>query len=129
MEESDSNTRGSLGISSLDIEESGPSTYIGSLGVSSDTEDENDFNRVGRDVSILNGHFFKIVKEDDSKPNKITALCLKCKPKDVKIKGYRNSTSNFVSHLKRRHQEDGSFEEYQNYKKKENEFKTPSTKC
>jgi len=60
MEESDSDTRGSFGISSFDVERSGPSTHmIDSINVSSGTEDENDFNRVGRYATILNGHFFQ----------------------------------------------------------------------
>lgn len=64
---------------------------------------------------ILDGKFF-IYSEADSTTTKKVAFCTFCQPKEVKICGFNNSTSNFVTHLKRRHGED-VFKEYQIYSK------------
>jgi hypothetical protein len=42
--------------------------------------------------------------------------CVKCEPKIVELEGYGNSSSNFVTHLKRRHGPD-AIEEYKTYLK------------
>jgi len=63
--------------------------------------------------SILDGTFFSVVPEKSS-VNYIVAVCKKCKPKDVEVKGRLNSTSNFRSHLKRRHG-DAVLHEYMEY--------------
>jgi hypothetical protein len=44
---------------------------------------------------ILDGTFFKIVKEVD---NKVTAKCINCVNNE--ISGARNATSNFLRHLR-----------------------------
>lgn len=66
---------------------------------------------------LLDGTFFKYLPEE-CMGNKITALCMKC-PRDVltKVKGFHNCTSNFLSHLKRKHGQD-CIEEYKSYVKK-----------
>ncbi|CAH0731067.1 unnamed protein product, partial [Brenthis ino] len=72
---------------------------------------------------LLDGTFFKYLPEKCT-GNKITALCMKC-PRDVltKVKGFHNCTSNFLSHLKRKHGQD-CIEEYKTYvKKKKSEVK------
>ncbi|CAI6353220.1 unnamed protein product [Macrosiphum euphorbiae] len=48
----------------------------------------------------IDGKFFKILNEK-SLENKIVVQCVKCEPKIVELKGYGNSSSNFVTHLKR----------------------------
>ncbi|XP_076625083.1 uncharacterized protein LOC143343753 [Colletes latitarsis] len=53
-------------------------------------------------LAILDGTFFEINPEKCSDKS-VVAVCIKCKPKKVEIKGRANSTSNFRSHLKRRH--------------------------
>ena len=111
--EEDENTRDSVGFSALDLnEESGPSS-ISQIDVDSDNDNESSAG-----PTILNGKFFKIVYNEaegtDSSDN-ITASCVKCEPNLVTIKGSKKSTSNFISHLKRRHGQE-TFDEYQNYK-------------
>jgi hypothetical protein len=50
------------------------------------------------------GTFFKFLNDKScSQQNKTVVQCVKCDPKVVELKGYGNSTSNFVTHLKRRH--------------------------
>ncbi|CAB3222614.1 unnamed protein product [Arctia plantaginis] len=69
---------------------------------------------------LLDGTYFKHLPEESS-GNKITALCMKC-PKDMmtKVKGCNNCTSNFLSHLKRKHGQQ-CIEEYKTYVKKKRE--------
>lgn len=56
-------------------------------------------------LTILDGTFFQI--DSETLNNKtVVATCVKCSPKLVKIKGLLNSTSNYVSHLKRKHGEE-----------------------
>lgn len=66
---------------------------------------------------LLDGTYFKYLSGESS-GNKITALCMKC-PEDMmtKVKGYTNCTSNFLSHLKRKHGQQ-CIEEYKTYVKK-----------
>ncbi|CAH2093103.1 unnamed protein product [Euphydryas editha] len=66
---------------------------------------------------LLDGTYFKHLPGESS-GNKITALCMKC-PGDMmtKVKGYTNCTSNFLSHLKRKHGQQ-CIEEYKTYVKK-----------
>lgn len=52
--------------------------------------------------SVLDGTFFKIVPEKSSAIQKV-AICMRCLPNTVEIKGHINSTSNYVTHLKRVH--------------------------
>lgn len=42
---------------------------------------------------------------EESTEHRSVALCLICLPRIVKIKGYKNSSSNFISHMKHRHGE------------------------
>jgi len=51
-------------------------------------------------LAILDGLFFEVFSQDGEQ---IVATCQKCLPQNIKIKGTRNSTSNFLSHLKRKH--------------------------
>lgn len=76
-------------------------------------------------MTLLDGTFFQELPEK-STGNNIVAICNTCAPRYVEIKGYRNCTSNFVSHLKRRH---GSeiLEQYRIYKKRKTLHGRPST--
>lgn len=79
----------------------------------------------GPRLSLFDGKFFKYLPES-STSNNIVALCMKCSPQKKEVKGYHNCSSNFISHLKRKHGED-CVEEYKNYvKKKKNEKGTNS---
>lgn len=54
--------------------------------------------------NILKGKHFSVVSEKSSnKTNTIIALCHFCLPERKEIKGQLSSTSNFRSHLKRKH--------------------------
>lgn len=70
---------------------------------------------------ILDGKFF-VYSETESTKTKRVAICVSCRPKIVKISGFINSTSNFVSHLKRRHGE-GTYREYKNHLRNVNKSK------
>jgi len=63
-------------------------------------------------LSILDGKFFKIKSKMDK--NKVIATCITCEPRCVEIKGSLSSTSNFKSHLKRKHDQSvlDSYEDY-----------------
>ena len=63
--------------------------------------------------TILDGKFFEILR-DSSGTDKIVAICKKCLPNKVEIKGSRLCTSNFKTHLKRKHGQE-SIQEYQEY--------------
>jgi len=63
-------------------------------------------------MSILDGKFFKIKSKIEK--NKIIATCVICEPRNVEIKGSLSSTSNFKSHIKRRHDQ-SVIESYGNY--------------
>lgn len=53
-------------------------------------------------LAVLDGVFFKYVPAKSSDRH-LVGQCVKCLPKNVEIKGYIKSSSNFVSHLKRKH--------------------------
>lgn len=65
--------------------------------------------------TIVDGKFFKLIPEKCFSYNLMTS-CRKCEPELVEIRGNKNSTTNFLTHLKRRHGE-GAVEEYKIYKK------------
>lgn len=71
----------------------------------------------GPRMTILDGKFFKYL-ESKSSLRSIVAICQKCLPQLVEIKGSPGSTTNFLSHLRRKHGEN-AFEEYQHYLKYE----------
>ena len=52
--------------------------------------------------AILDGTFFCVLPEKSSAMS-VVAVCNKCRPKYVEVKVLLHSTSNFRSHLKRRH--------------------------
>lgn len=64
-------------------------------------------------LGVAVGKFFIPVPQKCS-PNRTVALCVKCMPSAVEIKGYGKSSSNFLSHLKRKHG-DTALEEYRQY--------------
>ncbi|KAK9681077.1 hypothetical protein QE152_g38601 [Popillia japonica] len=66
-------------------------------------------------LTLLDGKFFKY---DSSSSNGrcLVATCVKCLPDIIKIKGSLSSTSNFISHLKRKHGEQ-IMEDYHQYAK------------
>lgn len=63
--------------------------------------------------TILDGKFFELLP-DTSGTDKIVAICKKCLPNKVQIKGSRSCTSNFKTHLKRKHGQE-TIQEYQEY--------------
>ncbi|KAL4107528.1 hypothetical protein QTP88_017864 [Uroleucon formosanum] len=63
----------------------------------------------------INGIFFKFLPEKScASESKMVVQCVKCEPKIVELKGYGNSSSNFVTHIKRRHGNNAA-EEYKNH--------------
>jgi len=63
----------------------------------------------------IDGNFFKFLPEKScASENKTVIQCVKCEPKIVELRGYGNSSSNFVTHLKRRLGYDAA-EEYKNH--------------
>lgn len=77
--------------------------------------------------SILDGKFFEIHHES-SGTDKIVAICQKCLPNKVKIKGTRFCTSNFRTHLKRKHGQEAILEYQEHLKsKKSKNFRVSST--
>jgi len=66
-----------------------------------------------RFLVIVDGTFFEILT-DKSTGDNIVAVCKKCEPDVVEVKGHRLSSSNFVSHLKRKHGNE-AFTEYREY--------------
>jgi hypothetical protein len=71
-----------------------------------------DISETTDSMSILDGKFFKIKSKMDK--NKIIATCVICEQRCVEIKESLSSTSNFKSHLKRRHDE-SVLHSYENY--------------
>ncbi|CAB3233842.1 unnamed protein product [Arctia plantaginis] len=65
--------------------------------------------------TILDGSFFEIIP-NQSQTSSVVALCKKCSPNRVEIKGNRKCTSNFKTHLKRKHGSDTVLE-YEAYVK------------
>ena len=76
----------------------------------------NDDAHTNMNMTLLDGTFFQLVPNKSTSRN-IIATCIKCLPNNVEVKGYRNCTSNFVTHLKRKHGND-VVEEYKAYTKK-----------
>lgn len=76
------------------------------------TEDNTEVSEMTDSMSILDGKFFKIKSKTDK--NKVIATCVTCEPRHVEIKGSLSSTSNFKSHLKRRHDQ-SVIDSYENY--------------
>jgi len=75
-------------------------------------EDNTEVSEMTDSMSILDGKFFKIKSKMDK--NKVIATCVICEPRNVEIKGSMSSTSNFKSHLKRRHDQ-SVLDSYDNY--------------
>ncbi|XP_017465562.1 PREDICTED: uncharacterized protein LOC108358634 [Rhagoletis zephyria] len=71
-------------------------------------------NCVKMTLTLLDGKFFKFVSSSNGKS--ILMACVKCEPDVVNIKGSPNSSSNFLSHLKRKHGQE-AVEEYHDYAK------------
>jgi|UniRef100_A0A2S2QGE3 hypothetical protein len=70
-------------------------------------------------------NFFKFLAEKScTSESKTVIQCVKCKPKIVELKGYRSLSSNFVTHLKRRHGSEAT-EEYKNHMRS---IRPPNTK-
>lgn len=51
---------------------------------------------------IFDGTYFKLVPDKCTR-HATVATCVKCEPRIVQIKGYGASSSNFLSHLRRKH--------------------------
>jgi len=67
--------------------------------------------KIATNATILDGTFFKLISSDTKN---VVASCVKCEPKNVNIKGSKFSSSNFKSHLKRKH-DSSVIDEYENY--------------
>lgn len=78
--------------------------------------ESNSNNVANSEMSILDGTYFEQVSSK-STDIKLVGMCKKCLPNYVEIKGSKNCTSNFVTHLKRKHGND-VFEEYRTYLKR-----------
>lgn len=66
-------------------------------------------------MNLLDGTFFQKVTEK-SVETRVVAGCKKCSPNYMKVKGFRFCTSNFITHLKRKHRNQ-ALEEYRIYAK------------
>lgn len=75
-------------------------------------------------LTLLDGTFFKY-ESSSSNGKSIIMTCVKCEPKVVKIKGCGNSSSNFLSHLKRKHGNE-AVAEYHEYAKRIKKQRHPS---
>lgn len=71
-------------------------------------EDENNL------ATILDGKYFVVRENIDKENKKIMASCVLCSPTVVNIKGYSGSSTNFLSHLRKKHGEK-VIEEYKEY--------------
>lgn len=109
--------------------ESGTDTIPNCRTMSSQSENENDgadntdnssrdspsMNTIILNMAILDGKYFKIVQgKNFLKTGDVVATCVACLPKIVEVKGALTSTSNFKSHLKRRH-DSNLVKEYEKY--------------
>lgn len=126
----DENTTGSIGMSSLEIN-SGASTSAlicspvllesnNELDLEADDDHNNKDKYSIENISILDGKFFKVVSIEGIK---VSAKCSSC---GRVIKGEINSTSNFVSHLRRLHA-DKEFAEYKEYANENSKMKRKRT--
>jgi len=95
--------------------------YMNSLNVRSEdstistqqsTEDITEASEMTDSMYILDGKFLKIKSKMDK--NKVIATCVTCESRHLEIKGSLSSTSNFKSHLKRRHDQ-SVIDSYENY--------------
>ncbi|KAL4097223.1 hypothetical protein QTP88_022031 [Uroleucon formosanum] len=80
-------------------------------------------------ATILDGTFFKLISSDSKN---VIASCVKCQPKNVNIKGSKFSSSNFKSHLKRKHDSSilDEYEKYINDTRKKEKIEYPNnTNC
>jgi hypothetical protein len=62
---------------------------------------------------ILDGKYFEIASQNNGR---VTAVCKLCTPREVTIKGSETSSSNFLSHLQKKHGE-ATVQEYRLYLK------------
>jgi hypothetical protein len=62
-------------------------------------------------ATVLDGNFFKLISSDSKN---VIASWIKCQSKNVNIKGSTFSSSNFKSHLKRKH-DNSILDEYEKY--------------
>lgn len=105
-------------LEALDSDNS-QSNQISAINVASSSENvanvsENQ-NCVKKTLTLLDGKFFKYDSSSSNGKN-ILVTFVKCEPKVEKIKGCSNSSSNFLSHLKRKHG-DEAVAEYHEYSK------------
>ncbi|XP_077256457.1 uncharacterized protein LOC143894193 [Temnothorax americanus] len=92
------------------------------------SRDSPSVNTITSNMAILDGKYFKIVQGKNSlKTNDVVATCVACLPKIVEVKGTLTSTSNFKSHLKRRH-DSNLVKEYEKYCK-EKRAKLSASDC
>lgn len=93
------------------------------------SQDEQQSSKSIKTATILDGTFFKLISSDSKN---VIASCVKCQPKNVNIKGSKFSSSNFKSHLKRKH-DSTVLDEYENYindaRKKEKYEHPNNTNC
>lgn len=93
------------------------------------SQDEQQSSKSIKTATILDGTFFKLISSDSKN---VIAICVKCQPKNVNIKGSKLSSSNFKSHLKRKH-DSTVLDEYENYindaRKKEKYEHPNNTNC
>lgn len=94
--------------------------------MASNTEqDENDPTTENVLPCIFDGKFFTYLPSESSDKKRV-ARCTLCAPREVIISGSRNATSNFVTHLKRKHGE-VTFNEYMSYSKTHKRHKRHSS--
>jgi len=91
----------------LDISQQ-PSTSSGVPSAKTSTRHNN--------LTVVDGEFFSIIQDKSDEVN-VVARCRKCEPEVVEIKGRVNVSSNFVTHLKRKHGA-AVLESYKNYIKR-----------
>lgn len=84
-------------------------TIAGVFHASTPNTSESSVLEHQRVPSILNGKYFSVV-EKKSNAKCVIGLCQFCLPKKTEIRGQVTSSSNFLSHLKRKHF--NQFEEY-----------------
>lgn len=104
-----------------------PSTSSSSSQLSSATFPESESpgpaDNVIKNSALFDGTYFTVHSSDSKN---ITAKCKLCEPNQTLIKGVRNATSNFLKHLKTKHNNQDAFAKYQGYKlQKKSEMKSP----
>lgn len=110
MSGSDTDTHQDFGASALTITETEILSVQSPQSSSVQNVSTEEYQTMKR---IIDNEFFHYLPEK-SFANTIVALCVKCQPQVVEIKGYKSTTSNFISHLKRRHGEE-TVKEYKEY--------------